>query len=153
MEEREREKERERERGREEESAGEKRRFSEPLGETSPGLTLSDDRGAKRLNRPGIKTRNKTHAHVEGRRVLGLWIPARLRSGRRCATVPLKGEFFWSGEGSERSRYFSQDYFPFSCPVSSVFAATLKAYFLSFCNVRSHISTQHMTRDLNPEHF
>ncbi len=64
-----REREGERERERSEESAGEKRRFPEPLGETTPGLTLSDDRGAERLSRAGIKTRNKarthTHTHTE----------------------------------------------------------------------------------------
>lgn len=42
--------ERQRERKRGEESAGEKRRFPELLGETTPGLTLSDDRGVERLS-------------------------------------------------------------------------------------------------------
>lgn len=60
---------RERER-RGEESAGEKSRFPELLGETTPGLTLSDVRGAERLSRPGIKTRNKktpkTHTNPQG---------------------------------------------------------------------------------------
>lgn len=37
-----------------EERAGEKRRFPEQLGEATPGLTLSEDRGAERLSRPGI---------------------------------------------------------------------------------------------------
>lgn len=42
----------------------EKRRLPELLGETTPGLTLSDDRGAERLSKPGIKTHLHTLTHV-----------------------------------------------------------------------------------------
>lgn len=63
--------EREGKREREREKRGgryEKRRFPELLGETTPGLTLSDDRGAERLSKPGIKRRNKhTLTHTDTR--------------------------------------------------------------------------------------
>lgn len=49
-------------------------------------------------------------------------IPARLRCGRRCATVPLKGDLLWSGEESEKRGYLARIISPFlarSCPFLS----------------------------------
>lgn len=54
----------------EKESAGEKRRFPELLGETTPSLTLSDDRGAERLSRPGINDTHTRRGGPQGARAL-----------------------------------------------------------------------------------